>query len=451
MSCNNSSNINLTKTYITITQGGSRLMVNIPDSKCATGVTYGSVIRYDPTANLNTGQYKLSNASSIVTSEVVGIVESINTDSSKNVVIYGSINLPASAIENIPTGYDGGSGGSDIYFLSPTSSGKVRNSAPSNLDHVVKPLYQKAPHGNGSYTGIVMNYIGYKIDGVDISSATSSYNGQQTLIGSNVIDPDSNSGMGLIKLMLVDPTNSTSSTPPDTYLDMSVSHVLPLADWPDYWAGVSYVDWVYVNNNSVASLPSPLSRLFIEKAIPITHTVSSSNIGKYLIRSFPAPTANGNIQYSKITGVDVVNNAYLLSHNNTSKTAYVTRTFGPQPGDTAGQPTWTYGISNAITFPTSYISGASSLKFSSVTAYGVHTPKITYNGTITDSTTSSVIPNAKVIVLMKVKSDIQGATESFTNNTFQSSSLTLNNENVKDIVSDIETRLQAVETRLSID
>lgn len=138
-------------------------MINIPDAKCAIGVTNGSVIRYDPTANNSSGLYKLSVANNTASAEVVGIVESINSDNSKNVVIYGSINLPNSAIEDIPAGYSGGSGGSDIYFLSPTSSGKIRNNAPTDLKHIVKPIYQTAPHGNGSYTGVVMNYIGYKV------------------------------------------------------------------------------------------------------------------------------------------------------------------------------------------------------------------------------------------------------------------------------------------------
>ena len=434
MSCNNSSNINLMKTYVNLTRGGSRLMIVIPDNKCTTGVTLGSVIRYDPEANSNSGQYKLSNASTVATSEVIGIVESINTDRSKNVVIYGSINLSSNSIEDIPVGHMGGSGGSDIYFLSPTSSGKLRNSNPPELNHVTKAVYQTAPHGNGSYTGMVMNYVGYKIDGVDLSSTTATYNGQQqNLAGENIIDPDSNSGVGLLKMMVVNTTDPQQI--PDTFLDMSVSHLLPALDYPDYFAGFDYTAAVYTFNRPVSSLPV-ISRLFVEHAIIPTgsHTVNPAHIGKYIFRQ------GVTTYYVEIVDYDPVNNAYLLAHNILSRTANVTRT---STEDSA----YNYGISST---PSGSISVAGFFKFQTVAAYGFYTPKIIFNGTITDSV-SNTIPDTNVIVLMKVLSGTQAAMESFTNQSFETSSLTLNSENVKDILTDLELRLQSVETRLLID
>jgi hypothetical protein len=433
MPCSNSSNINVKKTYVTVTNGGSRLMITIPDSKCSSGITYGSVIRYDPIANANVGQYRLSTANSISTSEVVGIVESINTDNSKNVVIYGSINLPASAIEDIPVGYDGGSGGSDIYFLSPTSSGKLRNSAPTNLQHIIKPIYQSAPHGNGSYTGVVMNYIGYKIDGADLSSASQSFTNNTFVSTGNIIDPDANSGIGLIKFMLVD--TELNFTIPDTFVDMRTSHLLPLSDYPDYFNTYGYYESVYTYGSQVASL-SPPSKLFVEHAITdsSTHTVNSSNVGKYIFRQ------GVTTYYVKIIGIDPVNNAYLLTHNSTTYSANVTRT-------NIEQPTWNYGICNNIGDTTSV---AGFFKFSTVSPYGYNTPVITFNASIYDVSGNTNNLNFQVIPLLKVKKDVNAGASFVENNTFRTTTLEINNENVNYILDDFETRLQALETRLLI-
>jgi hypothetical protein len=158
MTCNNST-FSSSTTFINGDNGGTRLLVQISDASCTGGVTAGDVIHYDA-INL---VYKKSQADNPPNSEVFGIVESVNIDGSKNIVIYGSINLPTSAIEDIPVGSTGAGGGSDIYFLSPDTAGKVRNTIPNELTQIVKPIYQVAPHGDGTYTGIVMNYIGYKV------------------------------------------------------------------------------------------------------------------------------------------------------------------------------------------------------------------------------------------------------------------------------------------------
>lgn len=431
MGCNNSSNINVIKTYVTVTNGGSRLMITIPDSKCANGVTAGSVIRYDPAANLNTGLYKLSTANGIANSEVVGIVESVNTDRSKNVVIYGSINLPNTSIEDVPVGYNGGSGGSDIYFLSPTSSGKLRNSAPTDLTHIVKPIYQAAPHGNGSYTGVVMNYVGYKIDGADISSPQQSYRDYQTYAsGVNVVDPDSNSGIGLIKFMLVD--TEIGYTVPDTFVDMRVSHILPISEYPDYFSIFGYYDSVYIYNNTVNSLKPPC-RLFIEHAIAdSTHIVNSSNIGKYIfIRGSQA-------YYAKIIDYDPVNNAYLISHGMSLKSQNVTRT-------STEEPNREHGICNAVNDTTSLVGW---FKFTTVSPYGYHTPKMIYTGTIGDG--SALNLNFTIVPILKVKKETQGGASFVENNSFRTTTLEINNENVNFVLTDFENRLQALETRLML-
>lgn len=158
MTCNNST-FSSNTFFIDGDDGGTRLLVQIADASCTGGVTAGDVIHYDALTTF----YVKSKADNPPNSEVFGVVESVNPDASKNVVLYGSINLPSSAIQDIPVGSTGAGGGADIYFLSPDNAGKLRNTIPTELTQIVKPIYQVAPHGNGSYTGIVMNYIGYKV------------------------------------------------------------------------------------------------------------------------------------------------------------------------------------------------------------------------------------------------------------------------------------------------
>jgi hypothetical protein len=430
MTCNNSSNINLVKTFVSVTNGGSRLMINIPDSKCATGITYGSVIRYDPTANSNIGQYRLSNASTILTSEVIGIVESINTDKSKNVVVYGSVNLPASAIEDIPIGFDGGSGGSDVYFLSPTSSGKLRNSAPDDINHVVKAVYQKAPHGNGSYTGIVVNYVGYKINGTDIGSSSYNYSITQNAVGDNNYNPDTDEGIGLLKFMLLK-TDDIADIP-DTFVDCSISHLLNVTDYPDYFNTYGYYYPVYSLGRPVSSLPA-IYRTFVELCNVNTqqHTVNSSHINKYIFR-------RNSTEYAQIIDWDPVNNAYIVSHDTTTSSAFVCRT-------STEQPTYEYGISNTI--GGTLTAGVSYFKFTTINPYGMWTPRIDYTGAIASRTQ---VVNARVLVMMKVKKGVQSGAADVQNNTFRATSLRINNEDINLIVSDLQNRIQQLETRLLI-
>ena len=163
MPCSSSSNIRSSQTLVTVTQGGSRLTATIPAASYASGITAGDVIFYNP---ISPAQYQKSNAGASNTAEVFGLVESVSDVGgglySLNVVIYGSIVLPSSAINTI-SGATGGAGGADIYFLSETS-GKIQIEAPTNVGSVIKPIYQAAPHG-GSYTGTIINYIGYRLGG----------------------------------------------------------------------------------------------------------------------------------------------------------------------------------------------------------------------------------------------------------------------------------------------
>ena len=160
MPCGNSSNINVSKTFVEVNPAAfasSRFVVTIPSASYAGGITGGDVIYYGVTA----GQYRKAKADDPVSSEVFGIVESRNSISgSIDVITQGSINFPSTGFT--ATGAGGGAGGLDVYFLSDTDAGKIQPLAPTEVGHIVKPVYQVGAHG-GSYTGLVTNYIGYNI------------------------------------------------------------------------------------------------------------------------------------------------------------------------------------------------------------------------------------------------------------------------------------------------
>lgn len=160
MPCGNSSNINVSKTFVEVNPAAfasSRFVVTIPSTDYAAGITGGDVIYYGVTA----GQYRKAKADDPVSSEVFGIVESRNSISgSIDVITQGSINFPSTGFTATSAG--GGAGGLDVYFLSDTDAGKIQPLAPTEVGHIVKPVYQVGAHG-GSYTGLVTNYIGYNI------------------------------------------------------------------------------------------------------------------------------------------------------------------------------------------------------------------------------------------------------------------------------------------------
>lgn len=154
MASSTSSNIRASNTVVKLSsEGGNRLMVQLGSAQIAPpGLSAGDAIYYSGAS----AYYKRSLANDPSTAEVFGIVESVDITGSANVVLYGSIGL---------TGYidleDGGEGGHDIYFLSGLTAGKLQSLAPTDQNHIVKPVYQVAPHGN--FTGTVVNYIGYKV------------------------------------------------------------------------------------------------------------------------------------------------------------------------------------------------------------------------------------------------------------------------------------------------
>lgn len=199
-SCSNSSNISSAITALNVVQGGSRLLAEIP---FVSGLTAGTVIRYD----VPTSGWTASKADNAANSEVFGVIESYDSTIAKyQAVIYGSINISTSLLADMGSG--GGSGGNDIYFLSGVTAGKLQNLAPTDLTNIVKPVYQVAPHG--SYSGVVINYLGYRIGG-DVEAS--------------IIDED------LGNLQIVIGNNQFT----EGYVDCSLSHELPISDYPEFY------------------------------------------------------------------------------------------------------------------------------------------------------------------------------------------------------------------------
>jgi len=156
----------------------------------ATGITFGDVLRYDPTNG-----YTLSQANKEENAEVVGIVENIS-GTNYTVVVYGSMVYPSARLAEV---VQGAAGGVDVLFLDKDVRGGLTGTIDltTTSEKIVKPVFQVAPHG--SYNGVVINYIGYKtgnqalVDNENALLSTGSifYSAPGTTPGSNWIRIDS--------------------------------------------------------------------------------------------------------------------------------------------------------------------------------------------------------------------------------------------------------------------
>lgn len=289
MPCSSSSNIRSTQTLVTVTQGGSRLTAVVQDGNYASGITGGDVIYWNPLGG-GGGQYEKSDASSSASAEVFGIVE--NTTSSGvgvydlNVVIYGSIILPSSAIYTI-AGATGGAGGADVYFLSGASAGKIQVQAPTEIGHVIKPVYQVAPHG--SYTGTVVNYIGYRLGG-DIEAFTE----------------EGSSLTGNVSFLL----HSGSGAPniPNNFIDARTSQELLVSIYPNFYAKYGnqfgFVEEVTLKSGYIAD-SSKIGKATVTRTNDTTlasgSIVATSGDSKYYIKWPGGTTATTTSQKLRIS------------------------------------------------------------------------------------------------------------------------------------------------------
>jgi hypothetical protein len=224
MSCSASSNIrsNLITQSVTVTSTGSRIAfgINTDDENYIinSGITAGSLIRYDPTSNI----YYPSHAGSASTAEVVGVVESLYSSSGVTfftVVANGLINYPN--LSSVPDYYvpNGAcqsqtstitnTGGKDIFFLSDGCSGAIQTLEPSTPGSIVKPVLQALRSEN--FNAIVLNYIGYEVG----DSAVTDYP-LDGLVGSIINVPET-SGI------------------PNGYIDIRDEKVVEVDKYPDLY------------------------------------------------------------------------------------------------------------------------------------------------------------------------------------------------------------------------
>ena len=371
-SCSNSSNIQASINTLSVTQGGSRLLVSIP---YVSGLTLGQVVRYD----VATSGYTASRADAAETSEVFGVVESYDSTSNKfNTVIYGSINVSSSNLADMGSG--GGSGGNDIYFLSGVTAGKLQNLAPTDANHIVKPVYQISPHG--SYTGVIVNYLGYRIGGEIQASFENDTNlgSLQTLLG------DSDFEIG--------------------FLDASISHELPISDYPEFYEKFEkqfgFVEKITVSETIPGSITANLS---------VTQTTSSYS--------------------GTIASVDYAN-----------KYIYVLRKPNTDLASTSKQISIVTTTSTVKLTPTA------------TSVYSVYTPVINLSQPIAvygkDGSNVSLTQNVRVGIKVKPQGVQVSVPTNVTTASLKATELKIGvaEDDLETLLDDFETRIAAIESRL---
>jgi hypothetical protein len=371
-SCSNSSNIQASINTLSVTQGGSRLLVSIP---YVSGLTLGQVVRYDVASS----GYTASRADLAETSEVFGVIESYDSNSNKfNTVIYGSISVNSSTLADMGSG--GGSGGNDIYFLSGVTAGKLQNLAPTDIDHIIKPVYQVSPHG--SYTGVIVNYLGYRIGGEIQASFQNDTNlgSMQTLLG-----------------------NSDFET---GFLDASISHELPIADYPEFYekfeTEYGFVEKITVSESIPGSITANLA---------VTQTTSSYS--------------------GTITSVDYANkHIYVLRRPNTDLAS----------------------LTKQISITTS--SSTVKLTPTTTSVYSVFTPIINLTQPIAvygkDGSNVSVTQNVRVGIKVKPQGVQVAVPTNVTTASLKATELKIGvaEDDLETLLNDFETRIAAIESRL---
>lgn len=371
-SCSNSSNIQASINTLSVTQGGSRLLVSIP---YVSGLTLGQVVRYD----VATTGYTASRADLAETSEVFGVIESYDSNANKfNTVIYGSVSIDSTRLADMGSG--GGSGGNDIYFLSGVTAGKLQNLAPTNVNHIIKPVYQISPHG--SYTGVIVNYLGYRIGGEIQASFENDTNlgSLQTLLG------DSDFEVG--------------------FLDASISHELPISDYPEFYdkfeKQFGFVERITVSETVPGSITANLA---------VTQTTSSYT--------------------GTITSVDYAN-----------KYIYILRKANTDLASTSKQ------ISIATT------SATVKLTPTATTVYSVFTPVINLTQPIAiygkDGSNVSVTQNVRVGIKVKPQGVQVSVPTNVTTASLKATELKIGvtEDDLETLLDDFETRIAAIESRL---
>jgi hypothetical protein len=266
----------------TDTISGKRLSFKQDTSKnWDSTIAAGNVIRYDVANSKFTqsiadpyydGTLNLSQA------EVVGVVESIAQATSgvtyATIVTHGLMNYPnlLGIISGI-SGTEGGAGGTDIFFLSPTVLGGVTFEFIEETGYIVKPVLQVCPTSDDLYNSLVINYLGYE------SSAAENYTVNKSI-----------SNIGAIQ------TVDSNSNVPDGWVDTSIPQGLSVTTYSDAYNiyGTDYGSYEQLSVNGSYSFVSALAQQSIR---PISPT-----------------TGKGVGAYAFVTSVDTANNTIVLDH-----------------------------------------------------------------------------------------------------------------------------------------
>lgn len=282
MSCINNSTISgiFVTDAITTATSGKRLSFKQNTSIAwDSSILAGDVIRYDvddrqfvrAIADPNYDENGLSNA------EVVGIVESISQTSGvtyATVVTSGLMNYPnlLDTISGISAS-SGGTGGTDIFFLSPTVLGGITFEISEGNGYIAKPVLQVCPTSDGGFNSVVVNYLGYET----AQSADYTVGTTESTIGE----------FRVIK---------SNSSIPDGWINAQTAPYLSVDEYPESYALFSATygskETLVVNSSSIL-----VTGLLGKKIRPI-FSVTNSGIGTY----------------SEIVEVDPISNSIVIEH-----------------------------------------------------------------------------------------------------------------------------------------
>ena len=251
-------------------------------------IVAGNVIRYDVDANKFTQSIANPNyidPADLSLAEVVGIVESISlTDgiTYATVVTHGLINYPnlMSTIAGI-SATEGGAGGTDIFFLSPTVLGGITYGLVEENGYIVKPILQVCPVSGGDYNSIVVNYIGYEAS----SSADAALKSSESNIG---------------ELRIVD----SKTVVPDGWIDTSSPEFLSITEYADAYA-------TYGNSYGTRE------KLYVNGSYSFVAALAQKSI-----RPINPQTNKGIGLYSSIVSVDTTDNSIIVEHTDTNPTLW---------------------------------------------------------------------------------------------------------------------------------
>jgi len=289
-SCTNNSTITGMLVTSTDTINGKRLSFKQDTSKnWDSTIVAGNVIRYDVTTSKFTPSianpyYPSLTTPNLSKAEVVGIVESIAQTGGTTyatIVTHGLMNYPnlLTTINGI-SGSQGGAGGTDIFFLSPTVLGGITFEFEEETGLIVKPVLQVCPtsDSDGEYNSLVINYLGYE------SSAAENFTVKNSV-----------SNIGAIQ------TVDSNSNVPTGWVDTSTPQVLSITNYTDAYNiyGTNYGSYEELSINGSYSFVSALAQQSIR---PINPT-----------------TGKGVGAYAFITSVDPSNNTIVLDHMTTQE------------------------------------------------------------------------------------------------------------------------------------